>query len=108
MQHWILLATAIVLEVAGTTSMKLSDGLSRLVPSILVFVFYAASFAAFSIALKKIEVSVAYAIWAGIGTAAIAVIGILYFRESVTAVKLLSIVLIVAGVVGLNLGDVRH
>ena len=108
MQHWILLATAIVLEVAGTTSMKLSDGLSRLMPSVLVFVFNAASFVAFSIALKRIEVSVAYAIWAGIGTAAIAIIGILYFRESVTTVKLLSIVLIVAGVVGLNLGDVRH
>ena len=108
MQHWILLATAIVLEVAGTTSMKLSDGLSRLVPSVLVFVFYAASFVAFSIALKRIEVSVAYAIWAGVGTAAIAVIGIFYFSESVTALKLLSIVLIVAGVVGLNLGDVRH
>ena len=108
MQYWILLATAIVLEVAGTTSMKLSDGLSRLIPSVLVFVFYAASFVAFSIALKRIEVSVAYAIWAGIGTAAIAVIGILYFSESVTALKLISIVLIVAGVVGLNLGDVRH
>jgi small multidrug resistance pump len=108
MQHWILLATAIVLEVAGTTSMKLSDGLSRLIPSVLVFVFYAASFVAFSIALKRIEVSMAYAIWAGIGTAAIAVIGILYFSESVTALKLLSIVLIIAGVVGLNLGDIRH
>ena len=108
MQHWILLATAIVLEVAGTTSMKLSDGLSRLIPSVLVFVFYAASFVAFSIALKRLEVSVAYAIWAGIGTAAIAVIGILYFSESVTALKLFSIVLIVAGVVGLNLGDLRH
>jgi len=108
MQHWILLATAIVLEVAGTTSMKLSDGLSRLMPSVLVFVFYAVSFVAFSIALKRIEVSVAYAIWAGIGTAAIAIIGILYFRESVTTSKLLSIVLIVASVVGLNLGDVRH
>ena len=108
MQHWILLATAIVLEVAGTTSMKLSDGLSRLIPSVLVFVFYAASFVAFSIALKRIEVSVAYAIWAGIGTAAIAVIGMLYFSESVTALKLLSIGFIVAGVVGLNLGDVRN
>lgn len=108
MQHWVLLATAIVLEVAGTTSMKLSNGLSRLIPSVLVFVFYAASFVAFSIALKRIEVSVAYAIWAGIGTAAIAIIGILYFSESATALKLLSIALIVAGVIGLNLGDARY
>ncbi len=108
MYYWFLLSVANVLEVAGTTSMKLSDGLSRLVPSVLVFVFYAASFAAFSIALKKIEVSIAYAIWAGIGTAAIAIIGILYFRESITAIKLISIALIVIGVIGLNLGGARH
>lgn len=108
MQHWLFLCAAIVLEVAGTTSMKLSEGLTRVVPSILVFVFYAISFAAFSIALKKIDVSVAYAIWAGIGTAAIAVIGILYFRESVTAFKLISIAFIIIGVVGLNLGGVKQ
>ena len=108
MYYWLLLTAAIALEVAGTTSMKLSHGFSRLVPSLLVFVFYAISFVAFSIALKKIEVSIAYAIWAGIGTAAIALIGILFFKESLTALKLLSIGLIIAGVIGLNLGGARH
>jgi small multidrug resistance pump len=108
MYYWLLLTAAIALEVAGTTSMKLSYGFSRLVPSLLVFVFYAISFVAFSIALKKIEVSIAYAIWAGIGTAAIALIGILFFKESLTALKLLSIGLIIAGVIGLNLGGARH
>jgi small multidrug resistance pump len=75
-----------------------------------VFVFYAASFVAFSNALKRIETGVADAIRAGIGTAAIAIIGIVWFRESVTVLKLPSIALIVAGVVGLNLnpGDARH
>ncbi len=108
MQHWFFLAGAIVLEVAGTTSMKLSEGFTKVVPSVLLFVFYAASFAALTFALKKIEVSVAYAVWSGLGTALIAAIGILYFREAASALKLVSILLIVAGVVGLNLSEARH
>jgi len=66
-------------------------------------VFYAASFVALTLALKKIEVSVAYAVWSGVGTALIAAIGMLYFRETVTTLKLVSILLIIIGVVGLNL-----
>jgi small multidrug resistance pump len=106
-QHWLYLASAIVLEVAGTTSMKLSSGFTKVVPSVLIFVFYAASFVALTFALKKIDVSIAYAVWSGIGTALIASIGVLYFREPATLVKLLSIGLIVIGVVGVNLGGAR-
>jgi small multidrug resistance pump len=108
MRHWIFLAGAIALEVAGTTSMKLSEGFTRVIPSALLFVFYAASFVALTLALKKIEVSVAYAVWSGVGTALIAAIGILYFREAATVLKLASILLIIVGVVGLNLGGARH
>jgi small multidrug resistance pump len=108
MQHWFFLAAAIALEVAGTVSMKLSEGFTRLVPSVLLFGFYAASFVALTFALKKIEVSVAYAVWAGVGTALIATIGVLFFREAASVLKLVSIVLIVAGVVGLNLGGAKH
>jgi small multidrug resistance pump len=97
-----------VLEVTGTTAMKLSHGFTRLMPSVLIFVFYGASFVALTFALKKVDVSIAYAIWSGIGTAAIAVIGIAYFREPATVVKLVSIVLIVIGVIGLNLGGMKH
>jgi small multidrug resistance pump len=104
MQHWLILSLAIALEVAGTTSMKLSDGFTKLVPSILIFVFYAASFVALTFALKKIDLGIAYAIWAGVGTALITVIGILWFREPATAMKLLSILLIIGGVIGLHLG----
>jgi small multidrug resistance pump len=97
-----------VLEVTGTTAMKLSHGFTRLMPSVLIFVFYGASFVALTFALKRIDVSIAYAIWSGIGTAAIAIIGITYFREPATVVKLVSIVLIIIGVVGLNLGGMKH
>jgi len=108
MQHWLLLAVAIAFEVAGTTSMKLSEGFTKTVPSVLIFVFYAASFTAFTLALKKIEVSIAYAIWAGAGTALIAAIGIIYFRETATTLKFISILLIIVGVVGLNLNSAKH
>lgn len=100
---WLYLFLAIILEIAGTTSMKLSEGFSRLLPSILLFVFYALSFVAVTYALKEIDVSVAYAVWSGLGTALITVIGILWFDEPVTAAKLISIGLIIIGVVGLNL-----
>ncbi len=108
MQHWLFLAGAIALEIAGTTSMKLSYGFTRPVPSVLLFVFYLGSIVALTMALQKIEVSVAYAIWSGVGTAAIAVIGIAVFREEPSLIKIASIALIVIGVIGVNLGGVKH
>ncbi|MFO7968085.1 MAG: multidrug efflux SMR transporter, partial [Archaeoglobaceae archaeon] len=99
--YWIYLVLAIILEVAGTTNMKLSQGFTNMVPSILIFVFYGFSFICLTLALKRIDVSVAYAIWAGLGTALIAAIGFIYFKEAVTGIKLISIALIVMGVVGL-------
>ncbi|MCH9696752.1 MAG: multidrug efflux SMR transporter [Gammaproteobacteria bacterium] len=108
MNHWLALIIAIGLEVSGTVSMKMSDGFTKLVPSILVFVFYAAFFIALTLALKKIDVSVAYAIWAGVGTSLIMVIGALYFREPLTLLKALSISLIIAGVVGLHLSGAEQ
>lgn len=108
MQSWLLLFGAIVLEVAGTTSMKLSEGFARFWPSMFIFVFYGLSFTALTLALKRLDVSVAYAIWSGLGTALIAVVGVLWFKESVTPLKIASIALILLGVVGLNLGGSSH
>ena len=102
MIYWLALSGAIVLEVAGTTSMKLSQGFSRPLPSLLLFVFYGMSFTLMTIAVKKIDMSVSYAIWSGVGTALIAVIGFGWFKEPLTTLKIVSIVLIVAGVFGLN------
>ncbi len=100
---WFYLALAIVFEVMGTTSMKLSEGFSRLWPSVLLFVFYGLSFTSLTFALKKIDLSVAYAVWSGVGTALIVVIGVWLFRESLSAVKLAGIALVILGVVLLNL-----
>lgn len=98
------LLLAIVLEVAGTTSMKLSDGFSNLGPSIFIFVFYAFSFVFLTLTLKRLDVSIVYAIWSGLGTLLVAVIGIVFFNEPVTLVKLSSLAFIIIGVMGLKLG----
>lgn len=99
--HWYYLAAAIVFEVMGSTAMKLSHGLSRLEPTLMMFGFYAVAFACNAMALRTLDLSVTYAIWSGVGTALVAVVGMTYFQEPVTALRLLSITLIVAGVVGL-------
>ena len=105
MKYWLILSFAIILEVSGTVSMKLSDGFTKIIPSVFIFVFYAASFVALTFAIKKIEISVAYAVWSGVGTALIALVGILYFKEAATMLKFASIFLIIAGVVGLKIGS---
>ncbi|MCW5314042.1 QacE family quaternary ammonium compound efflux SMR transporter [Nostoc sp. KVJ3] len=102
---WIYLIAAILFEVSGTTCMKLSQGFTKLVPSILIFVFYALCLSCLTIALKRIEVSVAYSVWAGLGTVIIAIVGIIWFRESATLIKLSSIALIVVGVIGINASE---
>ncbi|MGC8719291.1 MAG: DMT family transporter [Thermodesulforhabdaceae bacterium] len=105
---WLYLILAILFEVAGTTCMKLSAGFSKLIPSILLFLFYAGSFVAVTFALKEIDVSIAYAVWSGLGTALITLVGIFFFRESVTLLKIVSILLIIIGVMGLNLAGARQ
>jgi small multidrug resistance pump len=104
MLYWLALAGAIVLEIAGTVSMKLSHGFTRTLPSALLFVLYGLSFGLMTIAIKRIDMSVSYAIWSGVGTATIALIGVFAFRESLSFVQVISIALIIAGVVGLRVG----
>ena len=84
--------------------MNLAEGFTKLAPSALIVLFYGLSLAALTVSLKQIDLGVAYAVWSGLGTALIALIGVLWFREPLTALKVVSLVLIVAGVVGLNLG----
>jgi small multidrug resistance pump len=99
---WVFLVLAIVFEVMGTTSMKLSQGFTQLFPSVLMFLSYGLSLSALTMALKTIDVSVAYAVWSGLGTALITSVGVLWMREPLTALKVVSIVLIIIGVMGLN------
>ena len=101
--HWLYLSLAILFEVGGTVSMKLSEGFTKLVPSVLIFVCYAVAFTFITLAIRKIEISVAYTIWAGVGVTLIAFIGMLYFGEQVSTLKIASIALVIMGVVGLRI-----
>jgi small multidrug resistance pump len=103
--HWLFLAFGIVFEVLGTVMMKFADGFTKLVPSILVFVFYGLSLGALVFVLKKMPVSIAYAIWASMGIVLIAAIGVVWFEEKITVIKICSIALIIAGILGLELFD---
>ncbi len=100
---WILLIVAIVLEVFGTISMKLSDGFTKIGPIIAMLAFYAVGLSLLAYVIKTIDISIAYAVWSGLGTALIAIIGFLWFKETATMIKIISIALIVVGVIGLNL-----
>jgi small multidrug resistance pump len=100
---WIYLSGAIATEVVGTVFLRYTDGFTRPAPSLLVLATYAASLWLTALALRELEISLAYAVWAGVGTAAVAVIGMAALGESVNALKLASIALVIGGVVGLNL-----
>lgn len=100
---WFYLCLAIIFEVGGTTSMKLSEGFTRLFPSVLMLVFYLGSFTFLTLSLKNLDVSVAYAIWSGVGIVIITLIGFFVFQEGISIVKAVSIILILIGVVALNM-----
>ena len=99
---WAVLAVAIVLEVGGTTSMRLSEGLSRLGPTLSMFAFYAVAFVLNAMVIRTLGLSVVYAVWSGAGTVLTAIVGYAYFHEPMTALKIGSAALIVIGVVGMH------
>ncbi|WP_067850918.1 DMT family transporter [Alicyclobacillus mali (ex Roth et al. 2021)] len=107
MNGWFL-AAAIACEVFATSMLKGTQGFSRFWPSIAVVLGYALSFYALSQALRTIPIGVAYAIWSGIGIAAIAAIGAVVYRQPITPIMAVGIGLIVAGVVILNLHRPPH
>jgi small multidrug resistance pump len=103
MSAWIYLSAAIATEVLGTVFLRETEGFTKPAPSIFVIVTFVLSLWLTALALKSLEISLAYAVWAGVGTAAVAVIGMALLGESVNALKLASIALVIGGVVGLNL-----
>ena len=108
MQTWLLLIAAITSEVGGTTCLKLSDGFSRLIPSLGVVALYMLSFVFLAAVLKTLDMGVAYAIWAGLGTALVATAGIFVFGEPVSTGRIVSIGFIIVGTVGLQLSGAVH
>jgi small multidrug resistance pump len=103
MTHWIYLAIAIVAEVVGTSFLKQAEGFTRLWPSATVIISYIVAFYFLSLTLKTLPVGVAYAVWAGAGVALIALVGLVFFGQSLDWPALVGILLIVAGVVVMNL-----
>jgi quaternary ammonium compound-resistance protein SugE len=105
---WTLVVLAGLFETGFALSLKASSGFTRPVPIVLFVVFAAASFTLLATALRSLPIGSAYAVWTGIGAAGTAVAGMIFLGESTEVLKLVSIVLIVAGVVGLQLTGTGH
>jgi small multidrug resistance pump len=105
---WVILFFAILFEVAGTLTLKFTEGMTRLWPTVLMFAFYLVSLFGLSTAVARIPVGTAYAVWSGVGTLMVFIMGVLWFKEQVTVLRSVSAVLIVAGVAGLYLTGTQH
>jgi small multidrug resistance pump len=106
---YVLLIGAIVCEIVATLSLKMSEGFSKLPPSILVVIGYVCSFTLLGLALNRgLPISVGYAIWAAAGTTVVAILGVVLFRETLSGLAIAGIALIIIGVALLNLGNSGH
>ena len=101
---YVYLLVAIGSEVFGTSMLKATEGFSRLWPTVACLAGYVLSFVALAQAVKSVPVAVVYALWSGLGSAAIVAIGAMFLGEPITVVKVVGVALIVAGVVVLNVG----
>ncbi len=101
--NWQYLLVAIILDVAGTASLKFSNGFTKILPSMAVVICYLLCFFFLGIALKKWDTGILYAVWSGLGTVMMVTIGVLFFKEEIDIIKIGCILLILIGVLGLNL-----
>lgn len=103
MSKWIFLTLAIISEVIGTSFLKSTEGFTKLLPSIIVLVGYCAAFYFLSLTLDSIPIGMAYAIWSGVGIAAITVVSVVFFEQKLDFAAVVGMGLIIAGVVVLRL-----
>lgn len=102
MKNWLFLGVAIIAEVVATSSLKSSDGFTKLWPSLLVILGYAVAFYFLSLTLKAIPIGIAYAVWAGLGIVLISLAGWLVFGQKLDLASMLGMGLIVSGVIVIN------
>jgi small multidrug resistance pump len=105
---WLLLLGAIATEVAGTMALRALSAGWRLIPAIVVTIGYLASFVLLALALRTVAVSTAYAVWSGVGTVGVAILGVLIYGERITLLGAAGIALVIVGCVLLNLGGAAH
>ncbi|MEK8197615.1 DMT family transporter [Lysinibacillus sp. FSL M8-0134] len=108
MKGYLFLTLSIISEVFATTMLKLSDGFTVLVPSLAVALGYGISFYSLSLCLKTMPLSLAYAIWSGVGTALTVMVGIIIWNDIFNLYSAIGIALIIGGVILLNQGDKRE
>lgn len=108
MQQWLFLFGAIICEVIATTNLKLSQGFTKPLPSIVVIIGYVLSFWAISIAMKTVPLNIAYPVWAGLGTVLVVATGIVFFHETLTPLRIGAILLVIVGVIMLNLSGIHR
>jgi small multidrug resistance pump len=102
MNKWLFLAAAILAETVATGALKSSDGFTKMLPSAIVVVGYAVAFYCLSLTLRQVPVGIAYAIWSGIGTTLITIVGWVFLGQKLDAPALAGIGLIISGVVTMN------
>lgn len=105
---WVLLSIAIAAEIFGTLSLKASDGLSKLMPSLGVLLGYATAFTLMAMSLKKLDVGITYAIWSGVGIIGAAIGGVVFFDQHLSRMTMIGMAIIITGVVIMNLGGASH
>lgn len=104
--NWFILCLAGLLEIGWAIGLKYTDGFTRLWPTVATVLSLVASFLLLGLAIKTLPVGTAYAVWVGIGAVGTAILGILLFNESTDIIKLVSLGLICAGIMGLKLAHV--
>ncbi|AUX39622.1 multidrug transporter [Sorangium cellulosum] len=108
MKHWLLLAVAILAEVMATSCLKPAEGFTRFWPSVVVCVGYLTAFYCLSLVMQKLDISVVYAVWSGVGISIIALVGTFYFRQPMPPLRVAGLACVALGVVLLQLSNPPH
>ena len=103
--NWLILIFAGVLEVVWAVGLKYTEGFSKPIPSIITIAAMLASVYFLSVAMRSLPLSIAYAVWVGIGMIGAVIFGVLVFKEPLTLFKLVSLLLITTGIIGLKLSS---
>lgn len=105
--NWLILIVAGLLEVVWAVGLKYTDGFTKPLPSVITVVAMAASFYCLSLAMRSLPLSIAYTVWVGIGMVGAVIFGIIFLKEPINLVKIISLLLIISGILGLKLSSVN-